>query len=641
VELLPASSPCKSFVRDVKGALQHVIPPAGQASLAYNESMHPRSWRRIGRELVLPGLLLLLLVVLAALQFRWTGEVSRAEAQRLEAGLHTSLARFCDDFDEELVHVFRTFSVSSGPELVDAAADWREQSRYPEIVDGLFLVGRGGAGGLELSKLEPGGGFSPVEWPRELEPFRERFERFEDAPRGGRFLPPFPFTTGGTLALVVPAPPPSPMGERERSRSDGIVATVVKLREDGFRERLLPELVANTFGTHDAMDYDVVVLDESRNVVFSSGEDAADVLRAPDASSRLFAIGRGLFGRRRGPERRPHGGPPPGRGLAPTPGLGAGAGAGPGAGPGSGPDRSPAGFREMERELVEGRWTVYVRHHAGSLEDAVGRVRRRNLAVGFGILSILGASIVLVTVSARRATDLSERKMEFVAGVSHELRTPLAVIRSAAQNLGDGSVTGADQTKRYGTLIEAQGRRLEDLVEQVLELAGVESRKRPSRREPVRLSDIVGAAVSDCEHAASGNNVAVSVASASGDTFVLGDPDALRRAVSNLVANAIKHGGGDGGVAVAVAITRREREREVAVEISDRGPGIPKSEQSHLFEAFFRGSRARANQVPGSGLGLSVVRQIAREHGGRVEVSSTPGTGSRFSLVLPEAVEAS
>jgi signal transduction histidine kinase len=605
--------------------------------------MPPRNWTRIGRELVLPAVLFLLLVVLAAQQYRWTGEVSQAETQRLEAGLHASLARFGDAFDDEMVHVFRAFSVSTPEELSEAASDWRDQSRYPEIVDTLFLIDRDRAGRLHLSKLDSAGTLAPVDWPRELEPFRERFERFErfedaSGPRARRFLPPFPFTSDETLALVVPSPPPS-----WEDGSEGVVATVVKLREEAFRERLLPDLVSHSFGSGDGLDYDVVVRDEASQVVFSSGGDADEVLRAPDASSRFFSIGRGLFGRRRGPEGRmrvgtipramaPHSGPGPRPGPRPAPAPAPGPGPEPGQEPA--PDGSPPGFREMERQLLEGRWTVYVRHRAGSLEDAVARVRRRNLAVGFGVLSILGASIVLVTISVRRATELSERKMEFVAGVSHELRTPLAVIRSAAQNLGDGSVSGLDQTKRYGALIEAQGRRLEDLVEQVLELSGVESRKRAFRKEPVHLTQMVSAAVSDCEHAAREKNVAVDVASSPEGAVVIGDADALRRAVSNLVANAIKHGNDDDRV--AVAITRREGDREVAVEVTDRGPGIPRSEQSHLFEAFYRGARAREGQVPGSGLGLSVVRQIAREHGGRVEVSSTPGSGSRFSLVLPE-----
>jgi signal transduction histidine kinase len=237
-------------------------------------------------------------------------------------------------------------------------------------------------------------------------------------------------------------------------------------------------------------------------------------------------------------------------------------------------------------------------------------------------------------VSARRATELGERKMEFVAGVSHELRTPIAVIRSAAQNLADGSVASEPQVRRYGGLIDAEGRRLDDLVEKVLELAGVESRSRRAPRERVSTAAIVRSAIADSAREAGERGVEVETALSDPDLFVLGDEDALRRAVANLVGNAIKHGGEGKSVEVAI----EGRPGEVSISISDRGPGIPPSELPHLFEPFFRGRRAREGQIRGSGLGLSLVQQIAREHGGRVEVSSTPGEGSRFSLVLPEAL---
>jgi signal transduction histidine kinase len=249
------------------------------------------------------------------------------------------------------------------------------------------------------------------------------------------------------------------------------------------------------------------------------------------------------------------------------------------------------------------------------------------------VLLLLGVSIVLVTVSARRATELSERKMEFVAGVSHELRTPLAVIRSAAQNLADGSVASGAQVRRYGGLIETEGRRLEDLVEKVLELAGVQSRARRAPRERVSAIGIATTAVGDSAAAARERGIEVETVFPASDLFVVGDADALRRAVANLVGNAIKHGGEDNAVRVSV----ESHPGEVSMSVSDRGPGIPASEVPHLFDAFYRGRRARERQVRGSGLGLSLVQQIAREHGGRVEVETSPGKGSRFSIVLPEA----
>ena len=296
-----------------------------------------------------------------------------------------------------------------------------------------------------------------------------------------------------------------------------------------------------------------------------------------------------------------------------------------------GPSAPPLPPPDFRRE--EGPWRAFVRHRAGSLDAVVGRARARNLALGSGVLFLLGMSIVLVTVSARRATELSERKMEFVAGVSHELRTPLAVIRSAAQNLADGSVSGGPQVRRYGGLIEAEGRRLEDLVEKVLELAGVQSQNQHSPRERVSITGIARSAIADSAAEARERGIEVEADLPAADLFVLGDEDGLRRGVANLVGNAIKHGGEDNAVRVSV----QSLSGEVSISVSDRGPGIPPSEVPHLFEAFYRGRRARERQVRGSGLGLSLVQQIAREHGGRVEVETNPGKGSRFSLILPMA----
>ncbi|MGH9334777.1 MAG: sensor histidine kinase, partial [Vicinamibacteria bacterium] len=112
--------------------------------------------------------------------------------------------------------------------------------------------------------------------------------------------------------------------------------------------------------------------------------------------------------------------------------------------------------------------------------------------------------------------------------------------------------------------------------------------------------------------------------------------DSLRQGIANLVANAVKHGDGDNSVTVAI----ESRNGEVVISVSDRGPGIHPSDLPHVFDAFYRGKDTREHQVPGSGLGLSLVQHIARDHGGRIEVESNPGKGSRFSLILPEAPRA-
>jgi signal transduction histidine kinase len=544
--------------------------------------------------LLLPLALLALLFVLAWLQYRWTGALSRAEAERLRSGLRSSLARFGGELDFELARVLRAFSMRSPSELPEALAEFRHQSHYPEIVSGLYRLGFE-EGRLELGKLEEDGTFARASPPPGFERLANRADALRNPhrsrPRGPG--PPLALVSSDPLSIVVPA--------RFEPSAREPAATMVVLRNDVIKERLLPDIAERVFGSEESLDFDIVVVDDTDRVVFSSRDNASEVIRSADASSSLLSL------------RPAGGGPRPRRDR------------------GRGPDGPPPPPPDLRRE--DGPWRVFVRHREGSLDAVVGRARAWNLALGSGVLFLLGTSIVLLTVSARRATELSERKMEFVAGVSHELRTPLAVIRSAAQNLADGSVSGGPQVRRYGGLIEAEGRRLEDLVEKVLELAGVQSQTRHSPRERVSTTGIARSAIADSAAEARERGIEVKADFPPVDLYVLGDEDALRRGVANLVGNAIKHGGDENSVKVSV----EGLSGEVSISVSDRGPGIPPSEVPHLFEAFYRGRRAREHQVRGSGLGLSLVQQIAREHGGRVEVETTPGKGTRFSLILPMA----
>ena len=548
--------------------------------------------------LLVPLALLALLLVLAWLQYRWTGALSRAEAERLRSGVSASLSRFGGELDFELARVLRAFSMRSPSELSEGLAEFRHQSHYPEIVAELYRL-EFEEGRLELGKLEEDGTFAMTSPPPGLERLADRAEALRNPhrtrPRGPG--PPLSLVSSDPLSIVIPAH--WERGAREPA------ATMVVLSSEVIRERLLPDIAERVFGSEGSLEFDVVVVDDAKRVVFSSRDNASDVIRSADASSSLLSL-RSAVGR---PRPRRDRGPGP---YAPPPPP---------------PDR----IRE------DGPWRVFVRHREGSLDAVVGRARAWNVALGSGVLFLLGTSIVLLTVSARRATELSERKMEFVAGVSHELRTPLAVIRSAAQNLADGSVSGGPQVRRYGGLIEAEGRRLEDLVEQVLELAGVQSQARQSPRERVSTTGIVRSAITDSAAEAGERGIEVQADFPAAELFVLGDEEALRRGVANLVGNAIKHGGEQNSVKVSV----EGRSGEVSISVSDSGPGIPSSEVPHLFEAFYRGRHARERQVRGSGLGLSLVQQIARDHGGRVEVDTNPGKGSRFSIILPEALRES
>ncbi len=278
-----------------------------------------------------------------------------------------------------------------------------------------------------------------------------------------------------------------------------------------------------------------------------------------------------------------------------------------------------------------GAWRLVMKHRDGSLEATVAAIRRRNLAISFGILGLLAITAGLMFITAHRAQRLARQQIEFVAGVTHELHTPLTAIRSAGQNLADGVVADPSQVKRYGVLIESEGRRLSDMVGQALEFAGIQSGRRVYHPRPAGVEEIVVGALQDCRWLLQEKRIQVEREIAPGLPAIQVDAAALRRAVANLIENAVKYGGRGAWIGVRV---RRDPGGPVEITVSDHGPGVRKEDLPHLFEPFFRGRDGATAGVPGSGLGLSLVRHTAEAHGGRVTVSTGP-EGTAFTLRLP------
>jgi signal transduction histidine kinase len=299
------------------------------------------------------------------------------------------------------------------------------------------------------------------------------------------------------------------------------------------------------------------------------------------------------------------------------------------------PGSAAAGRSRMLATTAPPRWRLLVKHPAGSLEGAVNAARRRNLIVSSSILAVLGASVGLLIVSTRRAQELARQQLEFVASVSHELRTPLAVIRSAGENLADGVVHEEEQIRKYGELVRTEGRRLTDMVEQILEFAGIESGQRGFALRPVALTAMLHDIVESSRSLIEGARIQVEYAIADRLPPVLGDEAALRRVFQNLVSNAIKYGERGGWI----GIRARQTGHEVLVTIADRGIGIAPAEQARIFEPFYRAPDVIAAQIQGAGLGLSLVKRIVEAHGGRIAVQSAAGSGSEFTVALPAASE--
>jgi len=638
------------------------------------------------------GALLGLILLLATLQYRWQGQISGAERDRMTATLHTRAKAFGEDFDRELTRAYLMFQLdqmwqdaqgappAARPSAAAGVATrydrWQATARFPKMIRDVYLVPSQTAANEAalLQRFNPSNRFlEPVDWPDSLAGIRKQIAK------------PAPSWTGGTApvvmrsmipavwadvpALVIPTPfvmlshlsgnPAAPMPSM--SMESETRYAVLVLDADYIRRDMLPALARQHFqGTGDGFDYQLAVVPtaaESKDLVYHSvpefvpgAESAADAkvelfqVRPKDFDTLVSEVSRFAMFTATAPQHvtgnrtfiREGIAPPGGRvSIRSTP-MSIVVQSG-----------SPSAVQERVDRLITGaatyssttrvnlppppHWRLLVKHPSGSLEQAVNAVRRRNLLVSTSILGILGVSVGFLVLSTRRAQDLARQQLEFVATVSHELRTPLAVIRSAADNLADGVVNDEARVRQYGQLVRREGVRLTDLVEQILEFAGLQSGQRTMTARPVAVGGMLRDVVAAAEPVAQPAGIAIELDIADNLPQVAGDEAALRRAFQNLIGNALKYGAGARWVGVRAAFTGGH----VEVSVTDRGIGIAAADQTKIFDPFYRAPDVVAAQIQGAGLGLSLVKRIVEAHAGQIALQSTPGQGSTFTVSLP------
>jgi signal transduction histidine kinase len=560
-------------------------------------------------------LLVVLLGALAVLQYRWIGELSRADRQRLRAGVKGAADRFADDLGREVTRAFFAFQpVSSGnpaageQSVQERWRHWRETAPQSELVENVFVAERNADMQPVLARIDPATDRAePVAWPDELLSVRRRLEEIKPdggSPTGRMY--PFPLDPAVPALLV-------PLHRRfdDKGAPPGVV--IVTLDRRFLAEELFPELTERFFGVPRMEDYLVAVVGPGGLIYRSDPTLPTSRYLPGDLSEPLFGLHRG---ERRRLERggRPPGPPPEGE--------------------------PPAGRARAGWSLIpaDNPWRIVVTHREGSLEAAVQRVRWRNLAVSAGVLALLAATLGVLAASAQQARRLAQQQIEFVAGVTHELNTPLAAVRSAGQNLADGVVSDPQQIKRYGALIEREGRRLSGMVAKVLELAGIQSGNKTYRPETLSLGDVVDEALADCRWILEEKGVEVERDIPPSLPLVTADRAALRMAIQNLLDNAVKYAGAEGWIGIRGHADGTDGDRrQVCLTVEDRGPGIRQEDLPHLFEPFYRGRDVTGGAVHGSGLGLSLVRHAVEAQRGSLSMATGPG-GSAFTIRLPPAV---
>jgi two-component system phosphate regulon sensor histidine kinase PhoR len=237
--------------------------------------------------------------------------------------------------------------------------------------------------------------------------------------------------------------------------------------------------------------------------------------------------------------------------------------------------------------------------------------------------------------AVHRLQQLDRAKDEFLSSVSHELRTPLTSINGYVELLEDEEA-GPVSAQQHSLLhvVRRNVDRLRVLIEDLLTLSRIESGAFRSTLKEVDLAALVRAGVDDMRPQAAAGRVEVHMRLPDGPVRIHGDGGQLARALSNVLGNAIKFTAAGGQVHVEV---RPEPERgAVVLEVRDTGMGIPEADQERVFSRFFRAGNAVEAGVPGTGLGLVIVRTIVDNHGGSLALTSREGEGTEVTFLLPD-----
>ena len=587
--------------------------------------------------------LVVLLAVLGVLQYKWTSEVSVAERTRIHETLEVGLRRLSQSFNAEATAV-ATALTADVSELEGPALEAEFAKRYEHLANGSYAhwlkgisIVTGGSGeSTGLRQITPNGRFVSVDWPASWKGIQQRVEGHNGPREDGPFSP---FGGGDTASdppNIVAIPDFHGRGGGVRgstgfSQRPEMRWVLLEYDLDYLTGTVLPKLLNLHLGTTEIQNYHAVMVQRGKreHILYRSDPGRTGLTIKPDATVRLFDVHVEPAFRRR---------------------LG-----GPGFTPGqrSGPPRPD--FRRKDDFARDGdgrrpptdspiadrgRWELLIQHRVGSLEILVAQARRRNLAVIGGILALILAAGWALLRFTRRAQRLAELQMQFVASVTHELRTPLAVMRTAGHNLQGKVAADPARVKQYGALIQQESQKLGDIVEQVLRFANSNAGRVINSRETVPMAELIAAAVKGSQQELDASGCVIETAIADDLPPVNVDRATVQHALQNLVANAAKYGKSGQWIGISAALYVNGRGPEVEIRVKDKGPGIPPSELGHIFDPFYRGTKAINDQIHGTGLGLTLSRRIIEAHGGTITATSEPGGGTEFTVLLPVNEEA-
>ncbi len=259
-------------------------------------------------------------------------------------------------------------------------------------------------------------------------------------------------------------------------------------------------------------------------------------------------------------------------------------------------------------------------------------VKRRSWAYGIALLLLLGAMLLGVLLILRdilREKRLSHLRSDFVSNVTHDLKTPLTSIHLFAESILLGRVESSSGRKEYLQIILSETERLKRIINNILDFSRQEKGRLEYRTENVNVTDLINSALGDLNYWLVEKNFTVQT-QLEENIIIAADRDALKQVVINLLDNAIKYSGENREIHVRM----KSDKKRISIDFVDKGIGIPPDQFETIFEKFYRVNNSIKEGAGGTGLGLTVVKEIMEAHHGEILVESKLNEGSKFTLIF-------
>lgn len=612
------------------------------------------------------GGIILVLTGFLAIQYNWLKQASDAEQEKMQRRLDTDAQNFANDINRELQMAYFNFQTESSiwersdwTGFNERYKYWQENSKYPDLIKRFIFSKKGDE--TPLAYFPESGDFQPQADLKEQVAALQKKTTSESKPT---------FLNEDPLAFVLKVPKSPSNAEViivRRSVSfqtsdieieDDFGSLYIVLDKEVITKRLFPDMVAKHFP--DKIFKISVKNSDEKDIYLSDGElssvDASVGMLSLVPNNMLFISDRiasvpSVQGRQatprvvRGQEVQTHtfsrtqikkiGEESGSIKLEVKPNDANSTATATASGTATSVNVDGSKLRtsivSATRSSNDNPWTMTVQHSSGSIATHIQSELNRKVLIGALLYLLAVAAIIAIVYSSLRARWLAQRQIDFVSSVSHEFRTPLAVLYSAGENLADGLAKDEHQVTKYGELIKSEGKRLNGMVEQILEFAGARSGKRKYNFNKIDVTEVVRSALDECLPMLKEQGFEVESDLENNAPGIDADSEAISGAVKNLITNAAKYSNGTRWIKVSV----NSFDKVVKIVVTDHGIGIAKGEVKRIFEPFYRSKSVVDAQIRGNGLGLSMVKDVAIAHGGNVSASPNADKGSTFTISLP------